>query len=327
MKKWQFVGTTALGATLLLGACGGGNGGSGNSDLKGEAKGDGSSTVAPIVEKLNEKWAQDHSDAKISAGQAGTGAGFQKFIAGDIDFADASRPIKDEEKQKLQDKNIKYKEFKIAQDGVTVAVNKENDFVDELDKQQLKAIYSGKAKTWKDVTSKWPDKKINAVSPNSSHGTYDFFENEVMNKEDIKAEKNADTNAIVSSVTKNKEGIGYFGYNFYVQNKDKLKEVKIKDENGKATEPTKKTIQDNSYALSRPLFIYVNEKALKDNKVMSEFIKFVLEDKGKAAEEAGYVAAPEKTYKSQLDDLKAFIDKNQKSDDKKSDDKKSEDKK
>lgn len=101
MKKWQFVGTTALGATLLLGACGGGNGGSGNSDLKGEAKGDGSSTVAPIVEKLNEKWAQDHSDAKISAGQAGTGAGFQKFIAGDIDFADASRPIKDEEKQKI----------------------------------------------------------------------------------------------------------------------------------------------------------------------------------------------------------------------------------
>lgn len=98
-EKWQFVGTTALGATLLLGACGGGNGGSGNSDLKGEAKGDGSSTVAPIVEKLNEKWAQDHSDAKISAGQAGTGAGFQKFIAGDIDFADASRPIKDEEKQ------------------------------------------------------------------------------------------------------------------------------------------------------------------------------------------------------------------------------------
>ncbi|MGT2610637.1 substrate-binding domain-containing protein [Staphylococcus aureus] len=71
-------------------------------------------------------------------------------------------------------------------------------------KQQLKAIYSGKAKTWKDVNSKWPDKKINAVSPNSSHGTYDFFENEVMNKEDIKAEKNADTNAIVSSVTKNK---------------------------------------------------------------------------------------------------------------------------
>ena len=324
MKKWQFVGTTALGATLLLGACGGGNGGSGNSDLKGEAKGDGSSTVAPIVEKLNEKWAQDHSDAKISAGQAGTGAGFQKFIAGETDFSDASRPIKDEEKKKLEDKGIKYHEFKIAQDGVTIAVNKDNDFVKELTKSQLKDIYSGKAKTWKDVNSSWPDKKINAVSPNSSHGTYDFFEEEVMDKQDIKAEKNADTNAIVSSVTKNKEGIGYFGYNFYEQNKDKLKEVKIKDDNGKVTEPTKKTIQNGSYALSRPLFIYAKDKSLKDNKVMSEFMKFVLEDEGQAAEDAGYVASPKKTYKSQLDDLKDFLDKHQKSD--KKDDKTSEDK-
>ena len=323
MKKWQLVGTTVLGASVLLGACGGNDGGSGDGkDLKGSAKGEGSSTVAPIVEKLNEKWAKDHKDAKISSGQAGTGAGFQKFIAGETDFSDASRPIK--EKKKLEDKGIKYHEFKIAQDGVTIAVNKDNDFVKELTKSQLKDIYSGKAKTWKDVNSSWPDKKINAVSPNSSHGTYDFFEEEVMDKQDIKAEKNADTNAIVSSVTKNKEGIGYFGYNFYEQNKDKLKEVKIKDDNGKVTEPTKKTIQNGSYALSRPLFIYAKDKSLKDNKVMSEFMKFVLEDEGKAAEDAGYVASPKKTYKSQLDDLKDFLDKHQKSD--KKDDKKSEDK-
>ena len=320
MKKWQLVGTTVLGASVLLGACGGNDGGSGDGkDLKGSAKGEGSSTVAPIVEKLNEKWAKDHKDAKISSGQAGTGDGFQKFIAGETDFSDASRPIKDEEKKKLEDKGIKYHEFKIAQDGVTIAVNKDNDFVKEL-----KDIYSGKAKTWKDVNSSWPDKKINAVSPNSSHGTYDFFEEEVMDKQDIKAEKNADTNAIVSSVTKNKEGIGYFGYNFYEQNKDKLKEVKIKDDNGKVTEPTKKTIQNGSYALSRPLFIYAKDKSLKDNKVMSEFMKFVLEDEGQAAEDAGYVASPKKTYKSQLDDLKDFLDKHQKSD--KKDDKKSEDK-
>ena len=328
MKKWQLVGTTVLGATVLLGACGGGNsGGSGSGDgkdLKGSAKGEGSSTVAPIVEKLNEKWSKDHPSATISSGQAGTGAGFEKFIAGETDFSQASRPIKDEEKQKLEDKNIKYKEFKIAQDGVTVAVNKDNDFVKELSKDQLKKIYSGEAKTWKDVDSSWPNKEIKAFSPNSSHGTYDFFEEEVMNKEDIKAEKNGDTNVIVQSVEKNKESIGYFGYNFYKQNKDKLKEVKIKDDNGKVTEPTKKTIQNGSYALSRPLFIYAKDKSLKDNKVMSEFMKFVLEDEGKAAEDAGYVASPKKTYKSQLDDLKDFLDKHQKSD--KKDDKKSEDK-
>ena len=115
MKKWQLVGTTVLGASVLLGACGGNDGGSGDGkDLKGSAKGEGSSTVAPIVEKLNEKWAKDHKDAKISSGQAGTGAGFQKFIAGETDFSDASRPIKDEEKKKLEDKGIKYHEFKIV---------------------------------------------------------------------------------------------------------------------------------------------------------------------------------------------------------------------
>ena len=267
MKKWQLVGTTVLGASVLLGACGGGDSsGSGSGDgkdLKGEAKGEGSSTVAPIVEKLNEKWAKDHPNATISSGQAGTGAGFEKFIAGETDFSQASRPIKDKEKQKLEDKDIKY------------------------------------------VNSSWPDKKIKAFSPNSSHGTYDFFEEEVMDKEDIKAEKNGDTNVIVQSVEKNKEGIGYFGYNFYEQNKDKLKEVKIKDDKGKTTEPTK-TIKDGSYALSRPLFLYVKEKSLKDNDVMREFIKFTLEDKGKSAEDAGYVASPDKTYKDELKDLKKY---------------------
>ncbi|MBK3923299.1 PstS family phosphate ABC transporter substrate-binding protein [Staphylococcus haemolyticus] len=316
MKKWQLVGTTVLGASVLLGACGGGDSsGSGSGDgkdLKGEAKGEGSSTVAPIVEKLNEKWAKDHPNATISSGQAGTGAGFEKFIAGETDFSQASRPIKDEEKQKLEDKDIKYKEFKIAQDGVTVAVNKDNDFVKELSKDQLKKIYNGEAKTWKDVNSSWPDKKIKAFSPNSSHGTYDFFEEEVMDKEDIKAEKNGDTNVIVQSVEKNKEGIGYFGYNFYEQNKDKLKEVKIKDDKGKTTEPTKKTIKDGSYALSRSLFLYVKEKSLKDNDVMREFIKFTLEDKGKSAEDAGYVASPDKTYKDELKDLKKYDKKSDK---------------
>ncbi len=115
-----------------------------------------------------------------------------------------------------------------------------------------------------------------------------------------------------NQLRKNKEGIGYFGYNFYEQNKDKLKEVKIKDDKGKTTEPTKKTIKDGSYALSRPLFLYVKEKSLKDNDVMREFIKFTLEDKGKSAEDAGYVASPDKTYKDELKDLKKYDKKSDK---------------
>ena len=157
------------------------------------------------------------------------------------------------------------------------------------------------------MNSKWPDKKIKAFSPDQSHGTYDFFTEEVMNDGDIKADKNADTNVIVKSVQDNKEGIGYFGYNFYEQNKDKLKEVKIKDNDGKVTKPTKKTIQNDSYALSRPLFIYTNDKKLESNKGFQKFMKFVMDDKGKSAEKAGFVALPDKDYKQQKNEIKDFI--------------------
>ncbi|PTH25197.1 PstS family phosphate ABC transporter substrate-binding protein [Staphylococcus auricularis] len=326
MKKWQLFGTTVLGASLLLGACGGGNGDSEGSgeDVSGEVKGDGSSTVGPIIEKLNEKFSEEYKDVELSSGTAGTGGGFEKFISGSTDFSNASRPIKDEEKDKLEDENIDYNEFKIAQDGVTITVNKDNDFVDELSKDQLKDIYSGKAKTWKDVDSDWPDKDIKAVSPDQSHGTFDFFTEEVMDDGDIEADKNADTNVIVQSVEDNEQGIGYFGYNFYEQNKDKLKEVKIKDEDGKTTEPTEETIQDGSYALSRPLFIYTNEEKLKDNKAFQEFMKFVLDDKGKSAEEAGFVALPEKDYTEQKDELDKIIGDSDDSEDDNSEDDNSE---
>ncbi|MGO2108917.1 MAG: PstS family phosphate ABC transporter substrate-binding protein [Staphylococcus equorum] len=310
MKKWQVFGTTVIGSSLLLGACGGGNAGSGGGE--GEVKGDGSSTVGPIIEKLNEKFAKENSDVTVSSGTSGTGGGFEKFISGNTDFSNASRPIKDEEKKKLEDKGIKYNEFEVAKDGVTIAVNKENDFVNELTKDQLKDIYSGEAKSWKDVNPEWPDKEIKSFSPDQSHGTYDFFTEEVMDDGDIKAEKNADTNVIVQSVQKNEQGIGYFGYNFFEENKDKLKAVEIKDDRGKVTKPTKESIQDGSYALSRPLFIYTNEKKLKENEGFQDFMKFIFEDKGKSAEEAGFVALPEKDYTKQLDELKEITGKESK---------------
>ena len=316
MKKWQLVGsTTVLGTALLLGACGGAaeksdsksedkGSDTASKDIKGEVAGDGSTTVAPVVEKINEQFATDYPGVTVSIGTSGTGGGFEKFIAGETDFSNASRDIKDEEKKALEDKKIEYTEFKIASDGLTVAVNKENDFVDYLTFDELKKIYSGEAKTWKDVRADFPAEEIKAFSPDQSHGTYDFFSEEVLDKGEIKAEKNADTNVIVKSVQDNKAGIGFFGYNFYQENKDNLKAVKIQKEGkGEGVEATEETVKDGSYPLSRPLFIYAKNDSLKKNEAFKTFMKFTLEKAKDASKESGYVPLEDKVYEEDLKKL------------------------
>ncbi len=316
MKKWQLVGsTTVLGTALLLGACGGAADKSDTKsedkgtdtaakDIKGEVNGDGSTTVAPVVEKINEQFATEYPDVTVSIGTSGTGGGFEKFIAGETDFSNASRDIKDEEKKALEDKKIEYTEFKIASDGLTVAVNKDNDFVDYLTFDELKKIYSGEAKTWKDVRADFPAEEIKAFSPDQSHGTYDFFSEEVLDKGEITAEKNADTNVIVKSVQDNKAGIGFFGYNFYQENKDNLKAVKIQKEGKEeGVEATEETVKDGSYPLSRPLFIYAKNESLKSNEAFNTFMKFTLENAKDASKESGYVPLEDKVYEEDLKKL------------------------
>ncbi|MGZ9849162.1 PstS family phosphate ABC transporter substrate-binding protein [Macrococcus psychrotolerans] len=316
MKKWQLVGsTTVLGTALLLGACGGAAENSDSKsedkatdtaakDVKGEVNGDGSSTVAPVTEKINEQFNAEYPDVTVSIGTSGTGGGFEKFIAGETDFSNASRDIKDEEKKALEDKKIEYTEFKIASDGLTVAVNKENDFVEYLTFDELKKIYSGEAKTWKDVRADFPAEEIKAFSPDQSHGTYDFFSEEVLDKGEITAEKNADTNVIVKSVQDNKNGVGFFGYNFYQENKDNLKAVKIQKEGkGEGVEATEETVKDGSYPLSRPLYIYAKNESLKSNEAFKTFMKFTLDNAKDASKESGYVPLEDKVYEEDLKKL------------------------
>ena len=318
MKKWQLVGsTTVLGTALLLGACGGAADKSdtksedkgtdtASKDIKGEVNGDGSSTVAPVTEKINEQFNAEYPDVTVSIGTSGTGGGFEKFIAGETDFSNASRDIKDEEKKALEDKKIEYTEFKIASDGLTVAVNKENDFVEYLTFDELKKIYSGEAKTWKDVRADFPAEEIKAFSPDQSHGTYDFFSEEVLDKGEIKAEKNADTNVIVKSVQDNKNGIGFFGYNFYQENKDNLKAVKIQKEGeGEGIEATEESVKDGSYPLSRPLYIYAKNESLKSNEAFKTFMKFTLENAKDASKDSGYVSLEDKEYEEAVKTLEA----------------------
>lgn len=320
MKKWKFLTMTAMvSSALLLGACGGekneagtnvGNtplqAENGEAQLAGSVTGDGSSTVAPIVEALVEEYAAVEPNVQVSVGVSGTGGGFEKFIAGETDFSNASREIKEEEAQALKDAGIEYTRFEIAYDGITVVINSDNDWATDLTIEQLKEIWieDGKVKKWSDLDPSWPDEEIVYYAPGTDSGTFDYFDEVILEGEDLvrSAQLSEDDNVIVQGVASDKNAIGFFGYAYYLENQDKLKAVRV---NG--IEPSNETIENGEYTpLSRPLFVFVNNKKIIENESFYDFMKFTLENAGDMAEAVGYVRLPDDKYREGLKTLEQF---------------------
>lgn len=282
---------------------------SGNSTtLSGEIKVDGSSTVAPITEAVAEEFNKEHKDVKIPVGVSGTGGGFKRFVVGETDIQDASRPIKDSEKEKASANGVEYTDFTVAYDGITVVVSKENEFVDSLTKEELKKLWEpdSKIKTWKDLRAEWPADEIKFYSPGPDSGTFEFFTEAIVNKaKAMRSDVNPseDDNVLVQGVAGDKNAIGFFGYSYYEVNKDKLKAVKIDAGKG-AIEPTFETIKDGTYApLARPIYIYVNNKSLEKPEV-KEFIKFYLENTETLVKDIGEIPLTADKYKEELSKIK-----------------------
>ncbi|MBM7650036.1 phosphate transport system substrate-binding protein [Bacillus ectoiniformans] len=318
MKPVKVLAVSAMiGSALVLGACG--DSGSGeksaqssetDKQMQGNIKIDGSSTVYPIMEAVSEEYMMEQPDVKVTVGFSGTGGGFEKFIAGETQMSNASRPIKDEEKAKLEEKGIDFTEVPLAYDGLSVVINKENDFVDKLTIEELQKMWvdNGKPKKWSDIREGWPEEEIKLYSPGTDSGTYDYF-NEVI-LEDQQIDKGAtlseDDNVLVQGVTGDKNAIGYFGYAYYLENKDKLKVVPVDGGKG-AVEPTNETIESGEYApLSRPLYTYVANKALAEDKAVQDYTTFLVENAGALAEDVGYVKLPEEEYKKSLDAIESL---------------------
>ncbi|AGT32798.1 phosphate-binding protein [Geobacillus genomosp. 3] len=317
MSKWKRLMLSGIlgGTMMIVAACGGGNGaqeneadgGSAAKELSGEVIMDGSSTVFPIAEAAAEEYMMEQPNVKVSVGVSGTGGGFEKFTKGETDFSNASRPIKEEEKQAAADNGIEFQEFQLAYDGLSVIVNKENDWVDYLTVDELKKMWTedGTVKKWSDIRPEWPDEEIKFFSPGHDSGTFDYFDEVILEgKEIVKtAQLSEDDNILVRGVEGDKYAIGYFGYAYYLENKDKLKVVPIDGGNG-PVEPTNETIETGKYTpLSRPLFTYVNVKSLKEKPQVYDYMEFLLETAGDLAEEVGYVRLPEDKYKEQLETL------------------------
>lgn len=315
MKNWKFkMVSTILGSTLVLAACGDTEEGTGKeangsataSEIEGSVSGDGSSTVAPIMEGIVEEYAGFQPGVQVTVGVSGTGGGFEKFMQGETDFSNASRPIKEEEVEGLEEAGIDYTEFLLAYDGLSVVVSQENEWVEDLSVEDLKKLWveDGTTKKWSDINSDWPDDEVIFYAPGTDSGTFDYFNEVILEDEDLisSATLSEDDNTLVQGIQADPNAIGFFGYAYYVANKDTLKIVKIG-----GVEPTSETIESGEYApLSRPLFTYVSNAAVSENEAVHDFIKFAIDNAGEMAEAVGYVSLPEEEYEKGISDLEAL---------------------
>ncbi|QBP40901.1 PstS family phosphate ABC transporter substrate-binding protein [Paenisporosarcina antarctica] len=313
MKNMKFFMMSAMiGTSLILGACGSEETegtektGEATESLSGSVSGDGSSTVAPITEALVEEYSAVQPDVKVTAGVSGTGGGFEKFISGETDFSNASRPIKEEEAAKLEEAGIDFTELEIAYDGLSIVVNSENDWAKDLTVEDLKKLWveDGTTKKWSDINPEWPDEDVVFYSPGTDSGTYDYFNEIILEDEDIvkSTTLSEDDNVLVQGVKGDKNAIGFFGYAYYLANKDSMNIVTID-----GIEPTNETIESGDYTpLSRPLFVYVKNSSVKENESVYDFMKYSLENAGEMAEAVGYVSLPEEKYKEDLEALEGL---------------------
>ncbi|MGP0565446.1 MULTISPECIES: PstS family phosphate ABC transporter substrate-binding protein [unclassified Nitrospina] len=276
--------------------------------LRGTVRIDGSSTVFPISEAVAEEFSKnrDYARVRVTVGVSGTGGGFKKFTAGETDINDASRPIKQREIDKAKKNNIQYLELPVAYDGLTVVVNQANTWVDHLTTDELKKIWEpgSSVKTWADVRDGWPDKALRLYGPGTDSGTFDYFTEVINGKSQASRAdftKSEDDNMLVKGVAGDKYALGYFGFAYYVENKDILKAVSIKEGNKAPVEPTLETINQGTYSpLSRPVFIYVNVEAAKRPEV-NAFIRFYIKNAGELSREVGYIPLPDSMYRDHLE--------------------------
>ncbi len=292
-----------LALAFVLAACGGSAGGSqggGGGEVSGTINIEGSSTVQPITQAAAELFREENPEARIEVGGAGTSDGFEAFCQGDTQISDASRPIDVAEEVPICEENgVEFIEIPVAFDGISVVVNKEgNDWATDVTSEELKMIWEpaaeGEITQWSQVRSDWPDWEMSLYGPGTESGTYEFFneaivgnEEEVSRQSDV--EMSEDDNVLVQGVSGDENALGYFGYSYYENNLDALKALSVD-----GVEPTADTIRSGEYVLSRPLFIYVSAKALKNNDAVKPFVDYYVSEQNldRLVEAAKYVTLP-----------------------------------
>jgi phosphate transport system substrate-binding protein len=287
MKK--AIALAALGAAVLAAAAT-----AGVSALSGSVTADGSSTVGPYAIAAAEGFQKKNPQARVTVGISGTGGGFERFCRDEIDLSNASRPMKNSEAVLCRDAGVKWVAFTVANDGISIVVNKQNTWVDCLTTAELKTIWNtgSKAKSWNDVRSSFPDVPLKLFGPGTDSGTFDFFTEKINGK--AKASRSdylatEDDNVIVQGVEGERGALGYFGFSYYEENAARLKLVKVDSGSG-CVAPSVATVQKSTYRpLSRPLFVYAKRASFK-RPVVAGYIGYVFNNEQAIAKRSGYIS-------------------------------------
>lgn len=272
---------------------------------------DGSSTVYPITEAVAEEFQKSKKNAvRVTVGISGTGGGFKKFCRGETDIQDASRPILTKEMDDCKTAGIKYIELPVAFDALTVVINPKNTWIKQLTVAELKTMWEpaaqGKITKWNQVNPAWPDAPLKLFGAGADSGTFDYFTEAIMHKAkssrgDFTASE--DDNVLVQGVSRDTNALGFFGFAYYEENKDKLKAVPIVNPKGKSVTPSIDAVMAGEYEpLSRPIFIYINVKATERPEV-KEFVEFYLKHAAKLTKEVKYVPLGDADYKHALENF------------------------
>ncbi|MFQ5746967.1 MAG: PstS family phosphate ABC transporter substrate-binding protein [Gemmatimonadota bacterium] len=311
MSTERMSGRVVAGMLLLvpwLAACGGGESGE-PGGLSGTVAIDGSSTVFPISEAMAEEFQIANPGVRVTVGISGTGGGFKKFCAGETDVSDASRPIKDSERETCRAHGIEAIEIPVAWDGLTVVRNGDNEWATCMTTDELHRLWQpgSTIRRWNEIRPDWPDEEIVLYGPDTDSGTFDYFTETIVGEDGASRDDytaSADDNVLVVGVEGDASSLGYFGFAYYEENTDRLASVAVDGGDG-CVAPTRETIENGTYSpLSRPLFIYAKAQSLARPEVRA-FVQFYLQSAPQLVAEVGYVALSGDRYEASLAALPA----------------------
>jgi phosphate transport system substrate-binding protein len=280
-------------------------GGAGGSDLAGKIEIDGSSTVFKLSQAVAQEFHKLNPAVAIKVDKSGTGGGFSNFVLGKLDICDASRPIQEKEIQLCKDHGVEYIELPICFDAITIAVNEQNSWCQEITVADLKKLWEPDSKItkWKELRSEWPDTKINLFGAGTDSGTFEYFTEAIVGKKGASRSDytaSEDDNVIILGIEGDKQALGYVPFAYYSPRESSLNAVAISwDKNPKGPEavlPSRETVESAKYnPLARPLFIYVNRKSAERAEVKA-FVEFYLKNGVKMSERVKYIPLRQEEY-------------------------------